>query len=133
MKGSEPTRAKRYLWHGGILLKDDLPIITLQPPKFTPAELFDEKRIIAVVIWQEIENYFKIRNCIAHHNGLIQRMRYPHKLIKYASGKGILTGNKDQKELSLTQEFNKEVCDTMMKFFSKLSGAYYGTPLPEYE
>ncbi|MFC2021628.1 hypothetical protein ACFLTR_00210 [Chloroflexota bacterium] len=131
IKGSVPTRAKSYLWHGGILLTDDPPTIVLSPPNFVPTELPGQKRIIAKELWQEIESLFRVRNCVVHHNGLVQKLRYPTKLIEYASSKGILADSADQKELLLSRDFNKEVCDTMMKFFSKLTSTYYSTPLPE--
>ena len=75
--------------------------------------------------------YRKVRNCIAHHGGSISRMRYQKRISEYASERGILIDDNDQKELKLSHDFNKEVCDTMMKFFSKLQSAYYGTVLPE--
>lgn len=130
-KGSAPFKAKILLWHGGILLKDDPPTVVLSPPDFVPTEIHDEKRIIADKLWEELENYFRVRNCITHHNGVIQNLRYPKKVMAYASKKGILVDNGGNKALLLSQDFNREVCDTMMKFFSKLTGAYYGTPLPE--
>jgi len=51
-------------------------------------------------------------------------MRYPGKLEKYASQKGIMADEKGQNELSLTAAFNGEMCETIMKFFKKLTSAY---------
>lgn len=131
MRGSVPTRTKSFLWHGGIIIRDDPPAIVLPPPDFVPTEVFDEKRFVADELWLNMENYFRVRNCIAHHGGSISRMRYQNRISEYASDKGILIENKDQKELKISHDFNKEVCDTMMKFFSILMGAYYSTPLPK--
>ena len=131
IKGSVPTKAKSYLWHGGVLLKDDAPTIILSPPDYVFTEVFNEKRIIAERLWLELENYFRVRNCIAHHGGSISRMRYQKRIREYASSKGILVDNNGQQELRLSHDFNNKVCDTMAMFFSKLMGAYYSTPLPE--
>jgi len=128
MRGSVPNRAKSFLWHGGIFLRDDPPD-SFQ--NWLSVNMPGGKNIPERELWQEIENYFRVRNCIAHHNGLIQKLRYPEKVTKYASKKGILVDNSGHTELLLNQDFNKEVCDTMMRFFSKLTSAYYSTPLPE--
>lgn len=131
MRGSVPTRTRSFLWHGGIIIRDDPPTIVLPSPDFVPTEVFNEKSFIADKLWQVIENYFRVRNCIAHHGGSISKMRYQRRISEYASDRGILIDNNNQKELKLSHDFNKEVCDIMMKFFSKLQGAYYSTPLPE--
>ena len=36
-----------------------------------------------------------------------------------------------EKSLSINEEYNKEVCNTMHQFFNKLCSAYYSAPLPE--
>ena len=131
MKGSVLTRTKIFLWHGEIIIRDDPPTIVLPPPDFIPTEVFDDKRFIADELWQNMENCFRVRNCIAHHGGVISRMRYQRYISEYASEKGILIENNDPKELKISHDFNKEVCDTMMKFFSRLMGVYYSTPIPD--
>jgi len=128
MKGNVPKRAKSFLWYGGIQLMDD-------PPGSFQNWIFSnmpgQKRLSVKELWQELDNYFTIRNCIAHHNGVVDRMKYQKKIVKYASRKGLLDNSKDQKELSLTKDFNIEVCDSMRLFFQKLMSAYYSVPLPE--
>lgn len=131
MEGTVLLKTRRYLGIAGVILKDDPPRIGLSPPNFVPTEVFDKDRIIMKVFWQELENYFKVRNCIAHNNGEVERLRYPDKVIEYASRMGILVDENGQRKLSLNQVFNKEVCGTMMKFFNRLMSAYYSTPLPE--
>ena len=125
---SVPFRAKSYLWHAGILLKDDPPGSFQY---WLSIDMLGQKRITVQELWQELEHYFRIRNCIAHHNGFIQKMRYPDRIIKYATKRDILVDNKGQAELSLTPAFNNEVCGTMEKYFGKLASAYYSAPLPE--
>ena len=130
MIGGVPERAKSFLLHGGIIIRDDPPTVVLPPPDFVPTEVSDEKRFVANELWQNLKNYYRIRNCIAHHGGAISRMRYQRGISKYASAKGILIESNNQKELKISHDFNKEVCDTMMNFFSRLMSAYYGTQLP---
>lgn len=130
MKGSVPAKARSYLWHGGILLKD-----APDPPdsitRWISTAMTGERDMTVRELWEELGNYFRVRNCIAHQNGLVQKLRYPERVVNYASKKGILIDNAGQKELLLNQDFNKEACDTMRTFFSKLTSAYYSTPLPE--
>lgn len=121
------TKAKRFLNLAGITMLDD-PSGSLQ---WLSDDVSSGKGMTIRALWKELDTYFLIRNCIAHHNGLVQRMRYPERITNYALRKGILIDSKDGKIISLTQGFNNEVCDTMMSFFSKLTSAYYSTPLPE--
>jgi len=131
MQGSVPTRTKNYLWNGGIVIYDDPPKVVLSPPNFIPTEVYDEDRFIADKMWQTLENYFRVRNCIAHHGGVISVMRYQKRITEYASERGLLVNENGKNELKLNHEFNREVCDNMMKFLSKLHSAYYSTPLPD--
>lgn len=126
MKGSVPTRTKRFLGFAGILLKDDPP----GSDQYVLSVGTYVKPMTIKQLWNELENYFLVRNCITHHNGLIQKMRNPERLTSYASKKRLIKEDGKQIELQLTQDFNKEVCETMMRFFSKLNSAYYSTPLP---
>lgn len=129
--GSIPTKAKRYLRLAGVTLKDDPPTIILPPPDFVPTEVQDESRIVVSVLWKAIENYFMIRNCLVHHNGLINSARNSEKIKKYALEKGIISDDSDNPELVIDEEFAKEICNTMHQFFDKLHSAYYSTGLPE--
>ena len=110
---------------------DDGPRIELRPPDFKPIEVFDENRVVIKDLWKSLYDYFTIRNCIVHNNGAINDARNPERITRYATEKGIITDNHGQPELLVTPEFNREVCDTMEKFFGKLTSAYYSTPLPE--
>jgi hypothetical protein len=127
MVGSVPARAKRFLWFGGVMLKDDPPgsfqhwISTVMP---------SDKNMTIKELWQALENYYMVRNCLTHHNGVIQKLRNPDKVKKYAIEKGILVDKAGHLELLITNDFINEVCDTMGNFFQKLTGAYYSTPLP---
>lgn len=128
---SMSIKIKRFLNFAGVILKNDSPRIELSPPDFVPTEVFDENRIIVKTLWKELENYFMVRNCIVHDNGLINQARNPEKVRNYAIEKGIILDNSDQSELLITADFNREVCKTMEQFFNKLHGAYYSAPLPE--
>jgi len=56
----------------------------------SPGRLFDENRLVADKLWQEIRNLFRVRICIAHHSGSISRMRHRKRFSEYASEKEIL-------------------------------------------
>ncbi len=130
-KDSALMKMKRYLRLAGVVLIDDLPRIELPPPDFKPTEVFDESRVIVKVLWRSLGNYFMVRNCIVHNNGLIDKARNPERIRQYATEKGIIHDNQGQLELLISEEFNREACDTMGKFFDKLRSAYYSAPLPE--
>ena len=72
-----------------------------------------------------------IRNCIVHNNGLIKKEGNPERIRQYAVEKGIIFDNQGQPEIVINDKFNREVCNTMEKFFNKLLGAYYSTSIPE--
>lgn len=130
-KASMLMKIKSYLKLAGIVLKDDPPRIELPPPDFKPTEVVDENRVIIKELWEALKHYFMIRNCIIHNNGVINEARNPERIRQYAAEKGIILDNPSQPELLITEEFNKEVCNTMHQFFNKLHGAYYSTPLPD--
>ena len=67
---------------------------------------------------------------MTHHGGIISKMRYRKKITEYATNQGILEKTNGKDSLNLNNEFNRDVCENMMKFFSKLHTAYYNTPLP---
>ena len=124
-------KAKRVLGFVGIILKHDPPKIGFSLPLFIPTEIPDTNRIIMKALWQEFDDYFMVRNCIAHHNGFIQNLRNPNKIIKYATKKKILIDESGHLEILLNTDFNAKVCETMVKFFGKLASAYYNIPLPQ--
>ena len=131
MEGPAPAKTKSYLNLARVVLKDDPPIIELPPPDFKPTAVYDENRTIISTIWKELRFYYRVRNCIVHDNGFIEKARGSITLRKYATEKGIIKENEDHPEIQLNEDFNTTVCETMQKFFEKLMGAYYGTPLPQ--
>lgn len=131
MSGPAPAKTKGYLKLAGITLRDDPPRVELRPPDFTPIEVYEKNRTVISALWKDLDYYYRVRNCIVHDNGLVEKARGADKLQAYATGKGILVERAGQLELQLSQDFNGTVCDTMRKFFEKLMGAYYSTPLPE--
>ncbi len=130
-KDSTLIKIKRYLKLAGVILIDDPPRIELLPPDFKPTEVVDETRVIIKALWEALGNYFMVRNCVVHNNGLINKARNPERIRQYAVEKGIILDNPSQQELLINEEFNKEVCNTMHQLFNKLHSAYYSTPLPE--
>ncbi|MBI4285067.1 MAG: hypothetical protein HY670_04090 [Chloroflexi bacterium] len=123
MEGTVLAKTRRYLRFAGVVLTDS-------PAPFIPAAM-PGSRMMAKVLWQEIENTFMIRNCITHHNGVIEETRNPDRVKKYAAEKGLLLDKAGRQELLLHEKFNREICNTMEEFFHKLTSAYYGTPLPK--
>lgn len=131
MEGPTPAKTKSYLNLAGVLLKDDPPRIELSPPDFKPTAVYDENRTVISTIWKELGFYYRVRNCIVHDNGFIDKARGSITLRKYATEKGIIKENKGSPKIQLNEDFNVTVCETMQKFFERLMGAYYGTPLPQ--
>jgi len=126
-----PQRMKKLLNFAGVVLKDDPPRIELPPPDFKPTTVYDENRTVISTLWKELGYYYRIRNCIVHDNGLIEKARGSSTLQKYAIEKGILVERESGLEIQLNEDFNVIVCNTIGKFFDKLMSAYYSTPLPE--
>jgi hypothetical protein len=72
--------------------------------------------------WQEIKYYSKVRNCIVHTNGLINELQYKDRkeLIPYLTRKGIISQDTIKQEIALTEQFCKEVVETIQAFFVEL-------------
>ncbi len=130
MQGPVPSKTKRFLRFAGVTLKDDSLTVVLQPSSFIPTEVYDENRAIISALWKELDYYYRVRNCIVHDNCVIRKARGSDKLQAYATDNGILVERDGQLEIQLNENFNVTVCNTMGKFFDKLMGAYYSTPLP---
>ncbi|MBI4304108.1 MAG: hypothetical protein HY665_07215 [Chloroflexi bacterium] len=130
-KDSALNKMRRFLGYAGVVLKDDLPRTEFPPPDFKPTEIFDEDRVIVKELWRSLGDYFMVRNCIVHNNGLIDEARSPERLGQYAAQEKIVLDNHGQHELLINEVFNREACHTMGKFFDKLRSAYYSSPLPE--
>ncbi len=126
-----PQRMKKLLNFAGVTPKDDPPRIELPPPDFKPTTVYDKDRTVISTLWRELGYYFRVRNCIVHDNGLIEKAKGSSTLKEYATEKGIIVERDDQPEIQLNEAFNVTVCNTMGKFFNKLTGAYYSAPLPE--
>ncbi len=73
-------------------------------------------------IWQEINHYYKARNCIVHTNGLIMELQYKDRkdLIPYLTRKGIISEDTIKQEIALTRSFCEEVIETIQAFLVEL-------------
>lgn len=78
-------------------------------------------------IWQEIKNYSKVRNCIAHTNGLLKEFQDKKDLIPYLTKKGIISQDTIEEEIALTAPFCEEVIKTMQDFLNKVYEAILTT------
>ena len=127
LEGSVPFRLRKYLGLAGISLKD-------APANWNDtwmASNTDKKFLTVKDLWNELENYFRVRNCLAHHGGVISKMRYPDTLMRYCKNKDLYKDRGGKFEIVLNADFNREVCDTFQKFVERLLGAYYSVPLPD--
>ncbi len=70
--------------------------------------------------WQEIDNYYKVRNCIVHNNGLIEGARKEKTLRDYITRKKIVSEDTIEEEIALTAPFCEEVINTMKDFLDKV-------------
>lgn len=131
IKGPVPVRIQQLLNLAGVPFKDDPPKIERHYPDFKPVEVYNENRIIVSTLWEDLQYCYRLRNCIVHNNGLVNKARGPESITKYARGKGIIVEKEGQPEIQLNEGFNIAVCNTMGAFFNKLGGAYYSTPLPK--
>ena len=71
-------------------------------------------------IWQEINDYSKVRNCIVHKNGLLRDAK--PDLIQYLTDKSIIS-EYPIAEITLTKEFCEKVINTTHIFFKELYDA----------
>jgi hypothetical protein len=90
MLGPPPAKTRVYLKLAGVVLQDDPPRIELRPPNFTPTEVYEEDRTVISALWKDLAYYYRVRNCIVHNNGLVEKARGADKLKTYAAEKGIL-------------------------------------------
>lgn len=74
--------------------------------------------------WQELNRYYKIRNCIVHNHGLVDKYAEEQDFMRYAEQKGIISKDTIEKEIALTKEFCKEVIETIRRFGGSVSKAY---------
>jgi len=76
--------------------------------------------------WQDINNYYMVRNCIVHNSGLIKEL--PDKdrkdLIPYLNRKHLISQDTIEQEIALTEQFCKEVINTMQDFLANVYTAY---------
>jgi hypothetical protein len=71
-------------------------------------------------IWQEINKYYLVRNCIVHNSGLIKGFKDERKLRAYITQKGTISHDTIEEEIALTGQFCEEVIDTMQGFTEEL-------------
>jgi len=73
-------------------------------------------------MWQELNYYYKVRNCIVHTNGLVMELQYKYRkaLIPYITEKGIISQDTIEQEIALTEQFCKEVVETIQSFLVEL-------------
>jgi hypothetical protein len=98
MEGSVPTRTRKFLGLAGVVLKDDAPgsfhlLISNRGP--------GNQIFLAAELWLELESYFRVRNCLAHHGGAIQRLRTPEKVKAYAIRKKDIVGKCERTRTSI--------------------------------
>jgi len=70
--------------------------------------------------WQEINNYCLIRNCIVHNSGSLKGFRDENRLRAYVTRKSIVSHD----EITLTEQFCKEVVRTIRVFLNEVLEAY---------
>lgn len=77
-------------------------------------------------LWQEINNYRRIRNCIVHNRGLIKEFQDKDKkgFISYLTKKGIISQDTNDQEIALTEQFCREVVKTIEVFLNKVIEAH---------
>lgn len=121
-------KIKMHLVFAGIELNDDPHGSSLYS---LSTGITGEKMLTVNELWQELDYYFQVRNCLVHQYGIIQKLRYPDKVTKYADKKKIMLEKGGLSTLLLNDKFNMDVCYTMSRFFEKLMSAYYCTKLPE--
>ena len=74
--------------------------------------------------WQEINNYYMVRNCIVHNSGLIKGAKREQELRDYISRKNIISQDTIEQEITLTGQFCEEGINTMQDFLAKVYKAY---------
>ena len=76
--------------------------------------------------WNEINNYYMVRNCIVHNNGFISGFRDEKKMIAYAKEKEIvdrlmaIPSIRPRAIIALSEQFCKEVIQTIQDFLVEL-------------
>ena len=103
-KGSVLNRAKKYFKEAGLSM-----------------EFGDQT-------WQEMTNYYKVRNCIVHRNASLAGYRSDSSLRDYATQKDIVSNDTINTELALTEQFCREVVNNTQTLLGKLSDACQSHP-----
>lgn len=80
--------------------------------------------------YSKFKNYWMVRNCIVHHDGLINAYRNSDKLLAYAVEADIAPTDPlykpgDNRYLQLTDVYCRDVGDTLVYFFNQL---YFNYP-----
>jgi len=74
--------------------------------------------------WQEINNYYLVRNSIVHNSGLIKGFKREKDLRTYITQKKIISQDTIQEEVALTEQFCEEVINTMQSFLDEVYKVY---------
>jgi hypothetical protein len=75
-------------------------------------------------IWEEVEHYYEVRNCIVHEQGLLEEHPNNQRLINFLTSKGITLEDNDEKEITLTTKFCEEAIKIMEAFSDKMYRTY---------
>ena len=76
--------------------------------------------------WQDINNYYLVRNCIAHNHGVIKGAGKEQALRDYLGKKGIISKDTIIEEVALTSQFCNEVVEKIQNFLVELSKIVIG-------
>jgi len=69
-------------------------------------------------------NFFMVRNCIVHNNGVIDQYRGKVKLLEYAKSAGLMSEDDSEGVLELNKTYCENACETFENFFLYLSLDY---------
>ncbi len=75
-------------------------------------------------IFSKLENYFLARNCVVHNRGQLKK---DGQLLKHATASGVVSDGYDETFLEPTEEYCREVGETMLSFFFALQRSYWKT------
>ena len=110
-----PVRMQQLLNLAGVPFNDDPPKIERSYPDFKPVEVYDKNRVLVSILWEDLQFSYRLRNCIIHNNGLVNKARGAESITKYATERGILIEKEGQAEIQLNEDFNISTCNTKSK------------------
>jgi hypothetical protein len=78
--------------------------------------------------WNELNRYYKLRNCIVHDNGHLEALKHDSDMMHYIESKAIKSDDTIRDLLVLSPEFCAEVANTMKKIYKEVcKSVYYAT------